>query len=224
MPTIEEINLGLDNEITNRKTSDNNLKMLMSNEEANRIEGDAKNSLKLSEEITDRAKLDSNFSVKLYEEITKRTKENSELKMKILNLEEKVNAINTNTATDNKSTTDSNKEESTAPKLLMISQEMFERQLNMLKRSAKFTLANANVKKIAETKESSVEFLRHLNNLQLTFDNLLANKNKYTLTDATKKCITEAESLKKQLNKFANDNWDVDSLFVSRSRGDDGGC
>jgi len=115
--------------------------------------------------------------------------------------------------TDNKTTTDNK---------LMISQEMFVRQLNMLKRSAKFILENTNVEQIAEDKDESVDFLIHLNNMQLTFDNLLANKDKYTLTEETSKCISEAESLKKQLKELSN-NWDIDVLFVNR-RSREGDC
>ena len=55
-----------------------------------------------------------------------------------------------------------------------------------------------------------------LNDLQLTFDKYLKAKNKYTLTDETKKCIEEAESLKKQLDKLANDNWDIGRLFDNK--------
>ena len=46
----------------------------------------------------------------------------------------------------------------------------------------------------------------------------IVNKDKYIITEETKKCIEEAESLKKQLNKFANDNWDVERLFVNKQR------
>jgi len=106
------------------------------------------------------------------------------------------------------------KDDKIVPDKLMISQEMFVRQLNMLKRSGKFILDNAKPKVIAEDKDESVNFLVHLNNMQLTFDNLLTNQSKYTLTDETKKCISEAESLKKQLDELAN-NWDIDSLFVN---------
>jgi predicted nuclease with TOPRIM domain len=105
----------------------------------------------------------------------------------------------------------------------MISQDMFVRQLNMIKRSAKFILDNANIDELAKSKESSLEFLRHLNNLQLTFDNLLVNQNKYTLTEETKKCIKEVKSLKKQLDEFANSNWDVERLFVDKQKGTAGG-
>ena len=447
MPTIEEINLDLNNEITNRKTEDNSLKILISNEEVNRVEEDTKNRVKLAEEVTNRAESDSTLSVKLYDEINKRAQENSDLKIRLIKLEEKVELLNNNTTnnntTNNNNTTEQYEVISTIPYIdsftqgyvyhqgklyestglygksvvrrvaingnnytiekevklddkyfgegitifnnqiiqvtwksqtgfvydldlnkleefnftttnnegwgithdstnlivsdgssylhfwdpvtksevrkvqvtnggmaidnlneleyyngyvlanvwqtnnivvidpnngnvvntidfselaktitmknsdsvfngiafdganfyitgkewakiwyvklnlgvtnnkttsdkLMISQDMFVRQLNMLKRSSKFILENANIDELAKTKESSVEFLRHLNNMQLTFDNLLANKDKYTLSEETNKCIQEAESLKKQLDELANSNWDVDSLFVNK--------
>ena len=101
---------------------------------------------------------------------------------------------------------------------------MFVRQLNMLKRSAKFILENANVEQIAEDKDESIDFLLHLNNLQITFDNLLANKDKYTLTEETNKCISEAEQIKEQLDKLANDNWDLEVLFNNRQYAQVKGC
>ena len=84
------------------------------------------------------------------------------------------NKSDDNKSDDNKSD-DKKTDDNKADDKLMISQEMFERQLNMLKRSAKFILANTNIDELAQTKESSVEFLIHLNNLQLTFDKLLSN-------------------------------------------------
>ena len=120
--------------------------------------------------------------------------------------------------TNNKTTSDK----------LMISQEMFVRQLNMLKRSGKFILDSTEteddtqtskvIDDLLETKEKSVDFLVHLNNLQLTFDNLLSNQNKYTLTDETKKCIKEGEDLKIKLDELANKNWDVERLFVDKQQ------
>ena len=85
------------------------------------------------------------------------------------------------------------------------------------------TVVKDNVAKLAvlvslETKEKSVDFLVHLNNLQLTFDNLLANQNKYTLTDETKKCIKEAEELKIKLDELANKNWDVEAIVNDRDK------
>ena len=49
-----------------------------------------------------------------------------------------------------------------------------------------------------------------------TKDEYLKAKDKYIITEETKKCIEEAESLKIQLDKLANDNWDVERLFVDK--------
>ena len=106
--------------------------------------------------------------------------------------------------------------------MITVSQEEYIRMLNLLKYQAKFILSNSNVDKISETKEEAVDFLVMLNDLQLTFDEYLKAKDKYIITEETKKCIEEAESLKKQLDKFANDNWDVGRLFVDRSTGKTG--
>ena len=102
--------------------------------------------------------------------------------------------------------------------MITVSQEEYIRMLNLLKYQAKFILTNSNVDNISETKEEAVDFLLMLNDLQLTFDEYLKAKDKYIITEETKKCIEEAESLKKQLDKLANSNWDVDSLFVDRTR------
>ena len=229
MPTIEELNLLLNNESKERKTADNNLEILLSNEKVERAEADATNRIKIANESVSRAEADSSMAVKLAKEVTDRATENANLEVRIAKLEAMMSGKDTsdksedNKSDDNKSN-DNKSDDNKADDKLMISQEMFERQLNMLKRSAKFILANANIDELAKTKESSMDFLRHLNNLQLTFDNLLANKNKYTLSEETNKCIQEAESLKKQLDELANSNWDVESLFVDRQQGGGGGC
>ena len=206
MPTIEELNLLLNNESKERKEADNNLEILISNESATRAEEDANNRIKIANESANRAESDASLSVKLSDEVANRAKENADLKARLAKLEA---LLSGKIVVDEKPKVEE-------PKLLMVSQEMFERQLNMLKRSAKFILGNTNVEEIAKEEETSKEFLRHLNNLQLTFDNLLANKDKYTLSETTQKCIEEAETLKQQLDKLANSNWDVESLFVDR--------
>ena len=219
MPTIEEIQLNLSNESKERKTENNSLKILLSNEKAERTEADATNRIKIANESVNRAEADSSIAVKLAKEVTDRATENANLEVRIAKLEAILAGRDTSVKSDDNKTDDNKTDDNKADDKLMISQEMFERQLNMLKRSAKFILANANIDELAKSKESSVEFLRHLNNLQLTFDNLLANKDKYTLSEETNKCIMEAESLKKQLDELANSNWDVERLFVDRGQG-----
>ena len=58
-----------------------------------------------------------------------------------------------------------------------------------------------------------------LNDLDLTFTEYVNAKDKYQLTEETKKCIEKAEQLKVQLNKLANDNWIIEDLFVDMYRG-----
>ena len=102
--------------------------------------------------------------------------------------------------------------------MITVSQEEYIRMLNLLKYQANFILKNSNVDNISETKEEAVDFLVMLNDLQLTFDEYLKAKDKYTLSEETKKCIEEAESLKIELNKFATDNFDIDRLIFSKNR------
>lgn len=168
----------------------------------NRNEADDAIKIKIANESIDIASKDTTILQKLSDEVQSRVQTIESLKRRIEVLEQIVDSTD-------KSTVDQ-------PVKLMISQEMFVRQLNMLKRSGKFILENANVEQIAEDKDESLDFLLHLNNLQITFDNLLANKDKYTLTDETNKCISEAEELKIKLDELANDNLDIERLFVNK--------
>ena len=215
---IHVLEVDLSVESTERKIGDNNLKVLISDEEVKRAESDAENRIKLAEETVVRAEGDSSLSIKLSKEIADRKKETDLLETRISMLENMVaNMSNNNTSNDKKSD-----EKPMADDKLMISQEMYERQLNMLKRSAKFILDNLN-KALkdentgAETENKLREFFRHLYNLQLTFDNLLSNKDKYTLTDETNKCISEIEVLKVELEKLEVE-YDTESLFGDRHR------
>ena len=214
MPTIEEISLSLANESKERKEADNSLEILISNEKANRAESDANNRVKIANESANRAESDASLSVKLSDEVTNRAKENADLKARLAKLEALVSGKTNAEPVVEKPVVEKPVVEE--PKLLMVSQEMFERQLNMLKRSAKFIIANANVEQIKEDKDKSIDFLVHLNNLQVTFNNLIKNKDKYTLSEATNKCIQEAQGLKQQLDFLANSNWDVEAIMRDR--------
>ena len=221
---IHVLQVDLSVESTERKIGDNNLKDLISKEEVKRAESDAENRIKLAAETVVRAEGDSSLSIKLSKEIADRKKETDLLETRISMLENMVaNMSNNNTSNDKKSDEKPMADEKPMDDdKLMISQEMYERQLNMLKRSAKFILDNLN-KALkaentgAETENKLREFFRHLYNLQLTFDNLLSNKDKYTLTDETNKCISEIEVLKVELEKLEVE-YDTESLFGDRYR------
>ena len=105
--------------------------------------------------------------------------------------------------------------------MLTVSQVEYERMLTMLKYQANFILKNINSKlaEIVDDKDKSLDFLLLLNDLQVTFDSYLAAKDKYTLTDETKKCIEEGKELKIKLDELANKNWDVEAIVNDRARG-----
>ena len=102
--------------------------------------------------------------------------------------------------------------------MLTVSQVEYERMLTMLKYQANFILKNIDSKlaEIVDDKDKSLDFFLLLNDLQVTFDSYLAAKDKYTLTDETKKCIKEAEELKIKLDELANKNWDVEAIVNDR--------
>ena len=215
MPTIEELQQKLSNETMMRVLGDNDVKNTIVNETVVRNEADDTIKIKIANESTDRANKDTAILQKLSDEVQSRVQEIESLKRRIEVLEQIVGSVDNNDVKPVVETNEDNK--------LMISQEMFVRQLNMLKRSAKFILENTKVEQIAEDKDESVDFLLHLNNLQITFDNLLVNKDKYTLTEETNKCISEAESLKKQLEELSN-NWDIEAIMNDRKAGKSGYC
>jgi hypothetical protein len=103
--------------------------------------------------------------------------------------------------------------------MITVSQDEYVRMVNLLKYQAEFILSNVKVEDIQPDKEKSKEFLRMLNDLDLTFAEYVNAKDKYILTEENKKCIEKAEQLKEQLNKLANDNWVVEDLFVDMQRG-----
>ena len=98
--------------------------------------------------------------------------------------------------------------------MINVSQDEYVRMLNLLKYQANFILKNSKVEEIKQDKEKSREFLRMLNDLDLTFTDYLNAKDKYQLTEEINKYIAEGEQLKEQLNKLANDNWVIEELFV----------
>ena len=103
--------------------------------------------------------------------------------------------------------------------MINISQDEYVRMLNLLKYQANFILKNSKVEEIKPDKEKSREFLRMLNDLDLTFTEYVNAKDKYQLTEEINKYIAEANKLKEQLNKLANDNWVIEDLFVDMQYG-----
>ena len=87
--------------------------------------------------------------------------------------------------------------------------------LDLLKYQAEFILKNADVDKLNKELNDSLEFLDMCNDLGLVFDEYIAAKDKYNLSD---EYLAELNKTKKQLNDFVNSNWNVEEFIGNRSR------
>ena len=76
--------------------------------------------------------------------------------------------------------------------MITVNQDEYIRMLNLLKYHGKFILSNSKIDEIKPDREESKEFLRMLNDLDLTFAEYLNAKDKYQLTEETNKCISAA--------------------------------
>ena len=147
MPTVEELQQKISNETMMRVFGDNDVKNSLVNETVVRNEADDSIKIKIANESTDRASKDTTILQKLSDEVQSRVKTIESLKRRIEVLEQIVGSVD-------KSTDDQPVKEDK----LMISQEMFVRQFNMLKRSSKFILDNVKVEEIAPKEEESKKF------------------------------------------------------------------
>ncbi len=230
MPTVEKLQKEISEETMLRVFGDNDVENTIVNETVVRNEADNSIKIKIANESTDRASKDTTILQKLSDEVQSRVKTIESLKRRIGVLEQIVGSVDKTVPLPE--SIDDKTDDKTVPEpvedKLMISQEMFERELNMLKRSAKFILDSTKkdddgeiskvITDLLESKEKSQDFLIYLNNLQVSFDNLLVNQDKYTLTEETKKCISESNELKIELTNVTNEYWDVERLFVDKGR------
>ena len=91
--TKDSILISLDQEMTERKTQDNNIHVKISNESVERAENDAMCRIKIAEESAKRAEENSKLSIRISESEVKESAENSKLHLKILELEDKINKL-----------------------------------------------------------------------------------------------------------------------------------
>ena len=91
--TKDSILISLDQEMTERKTQDNNIHVKISNESVERAENDAMCRIKIAEESAKRAEENSKLSIRISDSEVKESAENSKLHLKILELEDKINKL-----------------------------------------------------------------------------------------------------------------------------------
>ena len=104
--------------------------------------------------------------------------------------------------------------------MITISQDEYMRMLELLKYQANFILKNTDVNKIiekkpfiSETKKNIRDYLNMCNDLSIIFDEYIAVKDKYNLSD---EYLAELNKTKKQLEDFVFANFPVEELVGDR--------
>ena len=104
--------------------------------------------------------------------------------------------------------------------MITVSQDEYMRMLNLLNYQAKFILKNTDVDKIieekpfnSETEKNIRDYLNMCNDLVIVFDEYIAAKDKYDLSD---EYLAELNKTKKQLDDFVFANFPVEELVGDR--------
>ena len=111
--------------------------------------------------------------------------------------------------------------------MITINQDEYIRMLDLLKYQADFILKNTDVNKIiekkpfnSETEKNIKDYLNMCNDLGIVFDEYIAAKDKYNLSD---EYLAELNKTKQQLDDFVFANFPVDELVGDR-RSNGSGC
>ena len=111
--------------------------------------------------------------------------------------------------------------------MIQVNQDEYMRMLNLLNYQADFILKNTDVNKItkekpfnSESEKNIRDYLNMCNDLGLVFDEYIAAKEKYYLSD---EYLAELNKTKKQLDDFVFANFPVEELVGDRHRRR-GGC
>ena len=104
--------------------------------------------------------------------------------------------------------------------MITVNQDEYIRMLDLLKYQADFILKNTDVNKIiekkpfnSETEKNIKDYLNMCNDLGLIFDEYIAAKDKYNLSD---EYLAELNKTKKQLEDFVFANFPVEELVGDR--------
>ena len=98
--------------------------------------------------------------------------------------------------------------------MIQVNQDEYMRMLDLLKYQADFILKNTDVDKLNKELNDVLDFLDMCNNLGLVFNEYIAVKDKYNLSD---EYLAELNKTKKQLDDFVFANFPVEELVSSRN-------
>ena len=105
--------------------------------------------------------------------------------------------------------------------MITVSQDEYIRMLDLLKYQANFILKNTDVDKLNKELNDVLDYLNMCNDLLITYEQYIAAKDKYQLSDSYLKELNETKS---KLDKFVNSNWNVEEFRGDRARGAWNGC
>ena len=105
--------------------------------------------------------------------------------------------------------------------MITVSQDEYMRMLDLLKYQADFILKNTDVNKIiekkpfnSETEKNIKDYLNTCNDLGIVFDEYIAAKDKYNLSD---EYLAELNKTKQQLDDFVFANFPLEELVGDRT-------
>ena len=104
--------------------------------------------------------------------------------------------------------------------MITVSQDEYIRMLDLLKYQANFILKNTDVDKLNKELNDVLDYLNMCNDLLITYEQYIAAKDKYQLSDNYLKELNETKS---RLDEFVNSTWNVEEFRVGKQHGGGGG-
>ena len=105
--------------------------------------------------------------------------------------------------------------------MITVSQDEYIRMLDLLKYQANFILKNTDVDKLNKELNDVLDYLNMCNDLLITFEQYIATKDKYQLSDNYLKELNETKS---RLDEFVNSTWNVEEFRGVRQKPKYGNC
>jgi hypothetical protein len=103
--------------------------------------------------------------------------------------------------------------------MITVLQEEYLRMLQMLKQQAEFIVKNYNVDKISEERESVIDFLLMLDDIQTTFIDYMNAIKKYEIDSETDQLLIDGFKLTGQLYEISVKEFNKNDIIATRGSG-----
>ena len=105
--------------------------------------------------------------------------------------------------------------------MITVSQDEYILMLDLLKYQANFILKNTDVDKLNKELNDVLDYLNMCNDLLITYEQYIAAKDKYQLSD---NYLAELNETKSRLDEFVNSTWNVEEFRGDRRRDNHENC